>query len=109
LVDELIYYKLSSYQLEKKKPTKKGEASPPFDLDLIDLKKGFEDYDSDSYRYNRRSLPISKILDTLLMLAEVISFRRKSEEALKIFEYVQKGFNQLFGTDDSLRNSYLEQ
>ena len=87
----------------------KGEASPPFDLDLIDLKKGFEDYDSDSYRYNRRSLPISKILDTLLMLAEVISFRRKSEEALKIFEYVQKGFNQLFGTDDSLRNSYLEQ
>ena len=78
-------------------------------IELIDLKKGFEDVDSDSFKYNRRSLPISKIFDTLLMLAEVISFRRKSEEALKLFDYVQKGFNQLFGTDNSLRNSYIEQ
>lgn len=109
LNDELLYYKLNTKEIEKKTHIKKGEEPPAFDLDIIDLKAGFENIDNDEYKYNRRSLPISKVLDTLLMLAEVLSFRHKSEEALELFDYVQKGFYQLFGTHNSLRNSYLEQ
>jgi tetratricopeptide (TPR) repeat protein len=104
-----LYYKLNTKDIEKRSHFKKGEVVPAFDTELIDLEKAFENIDSDSYKYNRRSLPISKVLDTLLMLAEVLSFRRNFEEALRLFEYVQKGFHQLFGTDTSLRNSYLEQ
>ena len=80
LNDELLYYKLNTKEIEKRTHIKKGEVPAAVDLDLIDLKKGFENVDtSDSYKYNRRSLPISKVFDTLLMLAEVLSFRRKSE------------------------------
>lgn len=109
LNDELLYYKLNTREIEKKTHFKKGEEPPALDLDLIDLEAAFRNVDTDAYKYNKRSLPISKVLDTLLMLAEVLAFRRKSEEALKLFDYVQKGFYRLFGTHDSLRNSYLEQ
>jgi hypothetical protein len=107
LNDELSYYKLNTRPIEKRTHIKKDEVPPAFDTDIIDLKVAFENIDTDSYKYNRRSLPISKVFDTLLMLAEVLAFRHKSEEALKHFDFVQKGFCKLLGTDDSVRNSYI--
>ena len=82
LNDELLYYNLNTRPIDKKTHIKKGEIPGPVDFDLINLKAGFAKVDSDSYKYNRRSLPISKILDTLLMLAEVLSFRKKFDESI---------------------------
>jgi len=40
-----------------------------------------------------------KVLATLLLLAEVFAFKLLDEEAMKIFEYVQRAYKQLYESD----------
>jgi hypothetical protein len=60
------------------------------DLEQINVSnlKDKEILESVEYRYSMKSHPFFKILQTLMLLADVFSYRLKSEESLKIFNYV---------------------
>ena len=123
------YYNLVKEEIkeEKKEEEKKDEpkkeedtkAPPapikpkfePIDLESIILTslKDKELTESEEHLYSNKSHPYFKILQTLMLLADVFSYRQKSDEALKIFNYVQDGYFQLFGTNDTILNSYLTQ
>lgn len=62
----------------------------PIDLETIDLAslKDKELLESVEYQYSSKSHPFFKILQTLMLLADIFSYRLKSDEALKIFNYV---------------------
>ena len=44
--------------------------------------------ESEEYKYSPKSHPFFKVLQTLMLLADVFSYKLKSEEALKIFNFV---------------------
>jgi hypothetical protein len=95
LQDELKYYEMLKPE-EKKDEVEKVETKVekakflPIDLDQINISnlKDKEILESVEYKYSRKSHPFFKILQTLMLLADVFSYRLKSEEALKIFNYV---------------------
>lgn len=60
-------------------------------------------------KYTPRSHPLFKIVQTLLLLAECFSFSQKYEHTLEIFEFCQKVYAKLFGTDLTVLNSYVIQ
>jgi hypothetical protein len=83
----------------------------PIDLDTIDLKI-LQDEDlkkSEEYLYTRKSHPLFKVLQTLMLLADVFSCRLHSDEAIKIFDYVQRQYMKLLGSNHTISNSYLIQ
>lgn len=62
----------------------------PIDLDSIDISnlKDKETLESVEFIYTPKSHPFFKISQCLMLLADVFSYRLKSDEALKIFNYV---------------------
>ena len=66
----------------------------PIDLEqiLLTCLKDKELIDSEEHQYSNKSHPFFKVLQTLMLLADVFSYRQKSEEALKLFNYVQDGY-----------------
>ncbi len=94
LQDELIYYDMlkpteKKEEVEEEKKVEKAKFLP-IDLEQINISnlKDKEILESVEYKYSRKSHPFFKILQTLMLLADVLSYRLKSEESLKIFNYV---------------------
>ena len=45
--------------------------------------------ESEEHKYSAKSHPLYKVLQTLMLLADVFSYKLKSEEAVKLFNFVQ--------------------
>lgn len=81
------------------------------DLDTIDI-KCLQDKDlkeSEEFLYSKKSHPFFKVLQTLMLLAETFSCKCKTEEALKIYDYIGRQYMKLFVTNNTVLNSYLIQ
>lgn len=81
-------------------------------LDAIDTSKiGTEQlYGGDEPGlYSVRGTPLYKVLETLLLFAEVFAFKLRKEEALEIYKFVQENFLKVYGTELTVQNTYLLQ
>lgn len=111
LEDELNYYGLKKDALKASNESNvaKDEKSKPIDLDQINIEALDSATESEEFIYSRNSHPIRKVLGTLLMLAEVLAFRLQSQEALRLFDYVEHGYFKLYGSYDTMPGSYVLQ
>lgn len=66
------------------------EEYKPLNIEQIDVSLVQEE--SEEFLYSARSTPLFKVLDTLLMLGDVFSNSHRSEEALKIFDFISAGY-----------------
>ena len=48
--------------------------------------------EAEEHKYSAKSHPFFKVLQTLMLLADVFSYKLKSEEAIKLFNFVQDGY-----------------
>ena len=89
----------------------KTDNSEELDLSLIDL-KSLKDKDllaMDEIRYNPRNHHGFKVLNTLMLLAECYAFKLKTAHACEIYDFVCDGYEQLFGTRETVLHSYAQQ
>ena len=129
LEDELDYYGIRKGEKEELEEPEVAKITPvgldpaqapepakrpkfkPVDLDKIDLacldKPEF--VDTDEFKYSPKSHPLFRITQTLLMLAEVFAAKAHSEDAYKIYDYISSCYFKLFGTNDTMLNSYVVQ
>lgn len=109
LEEELNYYGLKKADSAPFKPATKEDAFTPIDLEEINI-GGLDNLEqTDEFLYSRNSHPIKKVLETVLMLAEVFAFRLRSQEALKLFDFVEVGYSKLFGSHNTIPGSYVLQ
>lgn len=59
--------------------------------------------------YSVRGTPFYKILETLLLFAEIYAHKMRKEEALEIYAFVQDHFLKLYGTELTVPNTYVLQ
>ena len=80
----------------------------PINLENIDLESfnRSEFIESEEYKYSPCTHPFYKVCQTLLMIAEVYASKSQGVEALKIYDYISSIYLKLFGTDDTIHNSY---
>ena len=125
--DELDYYGIRIGEKEKEEEKEEAPAAPasidpakatepakkpefkPIDLGKIDMacQDKPEFIDCDEYRYSPKSHPLYRIAQTLLMLAEVFAAKAHSEEAFKLYDFISSCYFKLFGTNDTILNSYV--
>ena len=77
--DELKYYEMLKPEVKKEELVEKVEKPKflPIDLEQINISnlKDKEILESVEYRYSKKSHPFFKILQTLMLLADVFSYR----------------------------------
>jgi hypothetical protein len=79
-----------------------------FDLSRIKL-DNLKDLPAQEYVYSKKAHPFFKVLDTLVLLAECHAFRLRAEAAEETYEYILNGYEQIFGTRDTVMSSYILQ
>lgn len=60
-------------------------------------------------QYSVRGTPLYKMLETLVLFAEVYACKMRKEEALEIYQFVQDYYLKLLGTELTVQNTYLLQ
>lgn len=101
--------KLDEKSIDKLRKDSTGKPFKPVDLDTID-KKCMDDKElkeSEEFVYTKKSHPFFKVLQTLMLLAETFACKCKTEEAIKIYDYIQRQYMKLFNTNNTVLNSYL--
>ena len=63
----------------------------------------------DEVKYNPRNHHAFKVLNTLMLLAECYAFKLKTDHACEIYDFVCDGYEQLFGTRETVLHSYSQQ
>ena len=124
LEDELQYYgllkddkkpaeeKKEEGKEDRKEEKKDATATEFVPIDLERIKTDFtadrEFYNSDENTYmSYKSLPIFRVCQTLMQLAEVFAFKLKTDEAIKLYDYVQKIASQILQTDETMFASFV--
>jgi hypothetical protein len=95
-------------KVELKPLIKRFEA---IDLTIINV-ESMDDQDlmnSVEVKYTPRAHPLFKVVQTLLLLAECFSFSMKNEHSIEIFDFSASVYEKLYGTADTVLNSYITQ
>jgi hypothetical protein len=100
-----------SAQAEEEKKDAKDEdddlPTPPKDeIDLSKIKLDFGNLELPEHQYSRKSHPVNKILDTLLLIAECYTFKMRQTHSVAIYDFVLAALEQLYGTKDTVQYSY---
>ena len=86
---------------EKKEEEKKEDDKDKVDLSKIDVKKLLKDYplNSDEHTYSRKSHPVFRICQTLLLQSETLICLTRGEKALEILKFIEVAYTELFGSN----------
>jgi hypothetical protein len=63
----------------------------------------------EEFKYSIKSHPLSKILYTLTLLAEVYASRLKLKPALALYDFISQAYSQLYGSPATILGSYILQ
>lgn len=83
----------------------------PLDFDLVEQlwQLNQAQIEDDEFLSSPKSHPFYRVLQTLTMIAEVKAFKLQTDEAVKIYEFVKSSMIKVYGTDQNMQVSNLDQ
>ena len=102
----LLQDELNFYGFKKAGTTDETHILEQIDTEFLNNK---EILDSEEQKYSHRAHPYFRVLQTLMLLGDVYASKNKFDEAFKLYDFIQSGYLKMFGTNETVLNSYVHQ